>query len=89
MRAIFLDGDGTAFISEQRNRRAIERVAARGGFSIDSDTFWDIPGGDAGSGDERVWHMIVGKTFGFDAFRSTYPDTAAFQDAVDQEYLNS
>lgn len=97
IRAFFLDGDGSAFISEERNRRAIEKICAYGGFKIDKETFWDIPGGDAGSGDDRVWHMIVNGTDdnaevegvfeAFEEFKSTYPNPDSFQKAVDKEYM--
>lgn len=98
LRGLILDGDGSAFISETRNRRAIEAVCEKGGFTIDPDTFWDIPSGDNGSGDERVWKMIVNGTDNFDApgtfsafpeFLEAYPDENSFQHAVDEEYMNN
>ena len=57
IKALFMDVDGTAVLSEERNREAIEHVAEQGGHTIRPED-WDYL---AGAGDEVIWEKICQK----------------------------
>ncbi|MCB9989764.1 MAG: HAD family phosphatase [Rhodospirillales bacterium] len=80
IRACFIDVDGTAVLSEPRNRAAIEDVAAEGGFTITKD-HWKK--GFAGAGDEVIWERICEE---FPEFKNSYADAKSFEDACVDAY---
>jgi len=79
IKALFMDVDGTAVLSEERNREAIEHVAEQGGHTIRPED-WDYL---AGAGDEVIWEKICQKN---PDFILSYPTADDFEQACVAAY---
>lgn len=78
-KAVLIDVDGTAVLSEQRNREAIEAVARQGGFTILPEHWNEFAGG----GDEVIWQKIVDR---FPDLKNSYETAESFEQACNAAY---
>lgn len=78
-RLLLIDVDGTAVLSEDRNRAAIEDVAREGGFIIHPEDWNDF----AGAGDEVIWDKIQKRD---PEFKNSYPTAESFENACIEAY---
>jgi|GEM_PF-1817212 len=79
IKAVFIDVDGTAVLSEERNREAIEHVARAGGHDIQPEDWATL----AGAGDEVIWERIVDLNA---EFKNSYPTADDFESACVDGY---